>query len=261
MTTVFIGVPTYSEDMNSGTARALYCTASRGDDVRVIPATRSSSLIPGSCNNLWCEALNMRESHGIDWFGLLHADIEPEHFWLDKMLAIAEASQADMLSVCVPIKDDRGITSTAIASGDERTQFCRLTQRQLWHPDFPETFDTDQCADALERLPEPLGIPNCPRYGLRLNTGCMLLRLKPEFCDGSVYFENVDWIEQRNGLWLARDISEDWRFAQKVQAAGGRLVATRAVKAIHKGIAKFPNDVPWGLKPNDADIPTLEAAA
>lgn len=261
MPTVFIGCPTYGEELNAGTARGLWLHATRREDVQLAVATRSSSLIPGSCNTLWCEALNNREPMGIGWFAMLHADIEPEPYWLDKLLSLAETRRADMISVCVPIKDDRGVTSTAIASGDERTQFCRLTQRQLWHPDFPETFDIYDCANALERLPDPLRIAHVPRFGLRLNTGCMLVRLKPEFCDGSVYFDNLDWIERHNGLWRARDISEDWRFSQKIEHAGGKLVATRAVRVIHKGIAAFPNDKPWGIKPNDADIPAVEVAA
>lgn len=254
---VFIGCPTYSEEINTGAAASIWQTATRRDDVRVMAATRSSSLIPGSCNVLWCNAINCRDEHDLQWFALLHADIQPEPFWVDKLLDIAEQTQADMVSVCVPIKDDRGLTSTALASGDETRQFCRLTQRQIWHPDFPATFDIDQCADALESLPDGLRISNVPRVGLRLNTGCMITRLDRPWvgCEpAKVYFENLDWIEKHEGQWRARDISEDWRFAQRVQQAGGKLVATRAVKVIHKGITGFPNDKPWGLSLTDSAI-------
>lgn len=255
MPTVFVACPTYSEEINTGTGWQLWCLATARDDVKVIPCTRSSSLIPGSCNAMLCECLNMRGGgHAIDWFAMLHADIEPEPGWIDKLIEIAEQSNADMLSVCVPVKDKRGVTSTAIASGDERNQFCRITQRQLWHPDFPETFDIDQAADALESLPDELRIESVPRVGLRLNTGCMIMRLDRPWigCDPpQVYFENVDWIEKHNGQWRARDISEDWRFSQKVQAAGGKLVATRGVKVVHKGLASFYNFEPWGSLPND----------
>lgn len=259
METVLLGCPTYSEEINTGSARGLWLHATNRDDVQVMAADRSGSLIPASCNNLWCAALNIRQSQGLGWFAMLHADIEPEPGWLDKLLGIAAEHNADMVSVVVPLKDDRGITSTAIASEDETMQFCRLTQRQVWHQSFPETFDIYDCANALERLPDSLRVPHVPRLGLRLNTGCMLVRLKPEVCTGDVYFENVDWIEQHRGEWRARDISEDWRFSQKVQAAGGKLLATRAVRVIHKGIASFPNDKPWGVKLSDA--PALQESA
>lgn len=265
MPTVFIGTPTYGEDINTGAAKAIWAWATQRDDVRVMTGTRGSSLIPGSCNFLLCEALNLREEHGVQWFALLHADIEPEHFWLDKLLAIAEREQADMLSVVVPIKDHRGITSTAVASGREREmgQFCRLTQRQVWHSDFPETFDINQCADALEALPGGLGIARVPRVGLSLNTGCMLVRLDRPWFDAdppTVYFENLDWIEWHWNAQLQkrvlrqRDVSEDWRFSERLRSAGGRLVATRAVAVVHKGLAGFPNNRPWGELENDAAV-------
>lgn len=251
--TVFIATPTYSEDINTGSARALWHLATRGDSVRLRVGTRSSSLVPGSCNNLLCEAMNERESHNIKWFAMLHGDIEPEAYWVDKLIEIANESSADMLSVVVPIKDPRGVTSTAIASGDERTQFCRLTQRQVWHESFPSTFDIYECAGALESLPGELCVPVVPRVGLRLNTGCMIVRMdRPWMQDGSVFFENIDWIERTANGWRARDISEDWRFSQKIQEAGGRLLATRAVRLVHKGFTSFPNNLPWGELASDA---------
>lgn len=262
MPVVYIGCPTYGEEINTGAATGITVTATNRDDVSVIPGFRSSSLIPGSCNVLWCDALNNYEAGRLDYFVMLHADISPESFWLDKLLDIIERTGADMVSACVPIKDERGVTSTAIASADYRTQFCRITQRQLWHPDFPETFDIDQAADALERLPGDLQIPTVPRFGLRLNTGCMIVRMSPVVATGSVYFENLDWIERKpDGKWRQRDVSEDWRFSQKVQDAGGKLVATRAVMVIHKGIAGFPNDKAWGSVESDASILTAQAAA
>lgn len=260
---VFIACPTYSEEINTGTARALWHTATDRDNRKIRVATRSSSLIPGSCNALWCAALNERELYNLTWFAMLHADIEPEAFWLDKLIDEAERHGADMLSAVVPIKDDRGLTSTAIASEDPTRQFCRLTQRQVWHDDFPETFDIHQCAEALESLPGELRVAHVPRVGLRLNTGCMIVRLDRPWSDsGEVYFENLDWIERHQGQWRARDVSEDWRFSQRVQEAGGKLMATRVVAVKHKGLAEFPNSVGWGLKYTDADVlAALEATA
>lgn len=263
MVGVFAGVPTYGESLDSGAARGLWGWATERDDVRVITATRGSSLIPGSCNVLLCNALNLREEHGLTWFALLHADIAPEHFWLDKLITEAEKHDADMMSVVVPIKDQKGLTSTAIANPAQgRGQFCRLTQRQVWHPDFPETFDIHAAADALESLPGGLRVPNVPRIGLSLNTGCMLMRINRPWFDSDpleVYFENLDWIEWHTAPdgrreRRQRDVSEDWRFSERLRNAGGRLFATRVVRVVHKGLAGFPNDKAWGELENDAAV-------
>ena len=270
MVGVFIGVPTYGESIDVGAAKAVWAWATERDDVKVHAMHRGSSLIPGSCNFLLSQALNLREEHGVNWFAMLHADIEPEHFWLDKLIDEAELVNADMLSVVVPIKSIHGFTSTAIANPMAgRGQFCRLTQRQVCHPDFPETFDIAEAANALESLPGGLRVESVPRVGLSLNTGCMLLRLDRPWFETDpleVYFENLDWIEwvwsdeeQRN-ITRQRDVSEDWRFSERLRNAGGRLCATRKVKVVHKGLSGFPNSIAWGEKETDADVLAVQQA-
>lgn len=256
---VFLACPTYSEEINTGAARAMWLHATQRDDLRIMTSDKSGSLIPGSCNTLWCSCLNEVKTQSIKWFAMLHADCEPEAGWLDKLLFLAEEHGADMLSAVVAIKDDRGVTSTAIASDDPGNCLCRLTMQQLHHPDFPTTFDIGACADALEKLPEPLRIERVPRVGLRLNTGCMVVRMDRPWigCDPpTVFFDNPYWIEKYNGQWRARDVSEDWRFSEKIQNAGGKLFATKAVKVVHKGLAGFPNSHAWGRLANDAPVAT-----
>src|SRR5438034_6910050 len=94
---------------------------------RVAEATETNSLLAGNCNVHWCEALNLREQNELKWFAMLHSDVIPEAFWLDKLIAEAEKHQADMMSAVVPIKTDQGLTSTAICRpGGPFGRFQRL---------------------------------------------------------------------------------------------------------------------------------------
>lgn len=238
---VYLSMPNHNGQIDSGAACGLLVWASK--EYQVAPAIRASSLLNSNCNYFWCDAINKRLSGvPVKWFAMLHADIEPEAWWLDKLIAIAEENDADMLSACVPIKDLRGLTSTAIASHDDRYRvFARLSQRQLWHDDFPETFDIDQAAEALESLPGELSVQDVPRVGLRLNTGCMICRVDKPWAT-QCWFDSVNGIELHNGQWRGWDMSEDWRFSMRVQQAGGKLMATRAVKVTHKGVGHFISD-------------------
>lgn len=261
---VFLACPTYNGQVDSGTAMGLYAAASK--ERRIFAQPNGKSLLASNCNYLWTLALNARdvEKAPVKWFAMLHADIEPEHWWLDKLIDIAEANGADMLSAAVPIKDSRGITSHAIASplfGDDYienhsgplAQFGRLTQRQIWHEQFPETFDINAAADALETLPGGLRVDSVPRNALLLNTGCMVVRLDRDWDYGKIFFSMIDGIHWNGSRWGLYDVSEDWLFSWRVHQQGGRCMGTRAVRVVHKGLGLFPNDKPWGSVESDCD--------
>ena len=137
--------------------RAVWCHGTR--EHRFDVAQSSTSLITMNCNTLWCTALNMRASHELQWFAMLHSDVEPVEWWIDKLIAEAEKYGADMMSAVIPLKNFTGSTSTGIANaGKAFNQFCRLTQSQVRHPSFPETFGINEAVDALAALPEPLRV-------------------------------------------------------------------------------------------------------
>jgi hypothetical protein len=220
-------------------------------------AQASASLITFNCNTLWCTALNRRVSHEVEWFAMLHTDVEPSEWWIDQLIAEAEKHGADMMSAIIPLKNPTGSTSTGIANaGSAFGQFCRLTQAQVRHPLFPDTFGIGEAAEALEKLPEPLRIAGVPREMLLVNTGCFVIRMTRPWAE-KVWFEQTDAIEQKNGVWGPVSQPEDWNFSRRVAAAGGKVMATRVVKVIHRGETEYHSDAVWGQARDLAGLPEL----
>lgn len=247
---VFLASPSYDGRIDSGTAESIYGYAT--EKRQVAPKKNSGSLLSSNCNALLVAALNASRVFKMKWFAMLHADIEPEPFWLDKLIDIAESRDADLVSALVPLKDDRGLTSTGIGtSGSRRVEF-RLTQSQLHSEGFPATFSATECLTALDKLPGDLRIAtSIPDPILFVNTGCFIVRLDRDWMQsGKVWFSNDDWIEMKDGQWRTRCFSEDWKFSQLIHDCGGLVLATQAVKVTHKGNAIFPSDKTWGI-PND----------
>jgi len=84
---IFLGVPTYNGQICTGTANVLeYASKKHG----IIKAVNQTSLLANGFNQLLCMALNLRKEHNIKWFAMLHADIIPEKFWIDKLVDLAE---------------------------------------------------------------------------------------------------------------------------------------------------------------------------
>ena len=254
---VFLASPTYDGRLDAGTAEAIYGYATQKR--QVAPKKNSGSLLSSNCNALLVAALNSRRVLKIKWFAMLHADVEPEPFWLDTLIDIAESRGADMLAACVTLKDDRGLNSTGVGTSGSRRVEYRLTQSQLHHDSFPKTFNASECMNALRELPGNLRVSiDIPDPMLFLNTGCFIVRIDTDWMSaGKVWFSNDDWILKVNGEWRTRCFSEDWQFSQRVHDCGGLMLATQEVKATHKGTAIFPSDKTWGI-PNDCGHLTKE---
>ncbi len=246
MAKIFLGCPTHDSRLDSLTARRLFCSPSQLHEVMV--ADIGSSLLAQGCNALLAMALN----GDYEWFSLLHSDIVPEPFWIDKLVAEADRCGADMLSAVVPIKNFSGITSTALAhsaaTGGTR-EFLRLTLAQIYHADFPATFDIQAAAEALGCLPEPLAVHDAPRIALWCNTGCFICRLNRDWDWSKVCFRIDDGLERVGNEWRDYNFPEDWHFSQAVADAGGKVMATKMVGLAHRGMIDFPSG-PWG-EPRD----------
>lgn len=257
MANIFLAIPTYDGRLESGTSMVAFAAPSQ--DHWIMPIAKPSSLLPGNCNTLYAWALNARERYKLNWFAMLHADVIPEPFYLDKMVAEAEKHGADLLSRAIPLKDDSGVTSTAISSGKDFGQFGRLTMKQLRHESFPQTFDIYACCNALERLPHPLGVSNVPRHALLANTGCMIVRLDRPWSE-ELFFQNIDAIVRlEDGTFQARDLSEDWFFTRLAAEKGAKVMVTTILTINHRGATDFPGHKDWpnGI-PNDCyERPTL----
>ena len=232
--TVCLGMPSHGE-LTAGAARGFYL-ASREHNVRL--RHQEGSLLACNFNVLWCWALNEARTGGCDYFAMQHADIEPTTpHWLDALVAELESRDLDVLGVAVPIKDGRGLTSTAIAhpSGSTWRVHGRLSTREVHR--LPPTFTA---AD--------VGRP------LLLNTGLWVCRFREEWAR-RVHFtinDRIVWDPAR-GAYRPEVEPEDWFFSRLLHEQGLKIGCTRKVAAEHRGPMNFSNAHPWGSSEFDAE--------
>lgn len=244
-----LGMPAYMS-VSASSARS-YWMASKGQvrvdsrqcELAVDRMHTESSLLALNCNMLWAWALNKAESTKVDYFAMLHSDVEPVDFWLDALIEELEARSLDVLSVVLPLKDQNGLTSTAL-DREDRNNFrplCRLTMKELY--DLPETFTS-----------EDVSVYGGGRAGgakLLINTGCMVCKWG-------------DWAEQAHftindrivycaprKMYAAEVEPEDWYFSRLLHELGLKVGATRKVRAEHRGQMCFTNSQPWGCQEFD----------
>ena len=215
--TAMISVPTYDGKMHLGTVNGIL-RASKSPEHAV--QFVASSLLAKCFNQLWCRALNDRKK-GITHFAMLHADIAPEDYWLDTMLRIMEARNADVLSVVSPLKNSDGLTSTAIEGANTKAK--RFTLKEI-HAMEDKTFTHEK---------------------LLINTGLMLVDLRNPWVE-QVLFTMKDYILKRGEEFFTETISEDWCFSKQARQLGAKLFATSEVSLRHFGSAAYSNDCPWG---------------
>lgn len=249
---VLITVPTHDGRIDYRLAERLYNSATNNNTLKRGIIINMSSALVYNMNMLLCMALNYRKQFpDLKWFCLVHSDIVPEKFWLDKLMAEAEANNADMISAISPHKDASGVISTAIeARSSGRYPYMRLTLHQCLHPNFPATFDTEAALKALtETLPTHLQVPELKQYAneanLLINTGCMIVRIDKPWAN-ELYFYNVDRLFiNPDGNYQALFEPEDWNFSRMVSQYG-KVMATRNIKLLHVGNHTFDNTTPRG---------------
>ncbi len=211
----------------------------------VYGAYQAGSLLACNFNQLWCLALNLsHRGERVDYFAMLHDDIGPEDFWLDKLIDELDSKQLDVLGVVVPIKDTRGMTSLALHGSDDWLPKARLTMHDVY--ELPETFTS-----------EDVGAP------LLLNTGCWVARWSQEWAR-TVHFEIHDRIvfNRAANRYQAQTEPEDWCFSRQLHEIGSgptshlkplRIGATRKVAVVHQGEMDFTNQRAWGTEPFDRE--------
>lgn len=231
-------MPGYGQ-LTMGASRGLW-RSSRGHSapipIDLAVEHAEGSLLAHVFNRLWCSALNAcLEGKKIDYFAMLHSDIGPEDFWLDKLIAECEAKELDVLGVAVPIKSGHGLTSIALdnAEGDSWNPLCRLSLKEVY--ELPETFTQ-----------EDVGHP------LLLNTGCWVCKFDPEWA-AQVRFTINDRIvfDRSKGRYVSQVEPEDWYFSRLCNEMGLRTGVTRTVAVEHQGSMGFGNARPWGQWEHD----------
>jgi hypothetical protein len=228
---IFIGIPCYGNKICEGAVKGVLAASNQ----RLNKTIQFSgfSILTRNFNALWTQALNSREQ-GTTHFCMLHEDISPEPYWLDKMLRIMGETDADILSVVSPMKDNRGLTSTALdeplGDADQRYRVRRLTLTEIHAK--PATWTDEK---------------------LLVNSGLMLVKLDDR-CE-KLWFEFNDAIvKNKDGKWGAVGMSEDWNFSRKAHQLGMKIFVTREISLQHLGMARYSNGL-WGsVKEDDLNV-------
>jgi predicted O-methyltransferase YrrM len=230
-----LAMPRYGGAVHMAAAHAFYNPVAPGSRVKVRLLSQATSLLTASFNSAWAGARNEWEAGNADAFAMIHTDVAPQDGWLDVLAAELDASGADVIGVTMPIKDLRGLHSTAVETGDH-WRVRRLSSAEI------------------ARLPETFTDADVP--GLLLNTGLWLAKLGPWCLD--VLFHIEDTIQRGpDGKWRAGTMPEDWGFSRQCRKLGLKLAATRKVQADHYGDHKWDNQAVWGWSHDLQNTPSL----
>jgi hypothetical protein len=224
---VFQAMPHYGP-IEAEAGKAFWCNASADADTLCL--NLATPLLAHGFNQCWCSALNVvRKGQRIDYFVMLHADIVPEEWWIDKLIAEMVRTGADLVSCVVPIKSAHGVTSTAIAGLDPWVVERRLTMREVMQ--LPETFGAADCG--------------FPGRALMVNTGCWIADFRKPWVE-QVRFQISNRIVRTAAGFDAQVVPEDWDFARQIVELEGLVLATRKVSLAHIGPNPFRNQTAWG---------------
>lgn len=236
---IVLGMPGYGR-MTAAAGAAFYCASA--DMTNVLRIYQNGSLLASNFNQLWCAALNLcHQGKRIDYFAMLHDDVGPldygpDRYWLDMLIDELESKQLDVLSVVVPIKDSRGMTSMALQHPDDNWMpYARLSMHDVY--ELPETFTA-----------EDVGRP------LLLNTGCWVAKFNPEWAE-QVHFSIEDRIvfNRAANRYQAQTVPEDWHFSMQLNSLGLKIGATRKIPVNHRGETDFTNTKSWGSHVYDSE--------
>jgi hypothetical protein len=222
--------------MECEAAKAFFEPCRDGGSIEVARSLSAGGSLLGAAFNLhWCQALNHFAEGDIHGFAMMHSDIGAEVNWLDILFAEMEKVGADIISAVVPIKDERGLTSTAIDDTGDQWKVRRLTTKEVMK--FPETFTE-----------KDVGGP------LLLNTGLWLCRLGP-WAFKTCFTIQDKILQSPDGRFEHRVIPEDWDFSRQVRRFGLKLAATRKVRINHWGPFYWNNQQQWGWDHDKTNAP------
>jgi hypothetical protein len=201
---------------------------------RVYMQPHVSSLLPLAFNTLWVDALNKRQELGLTHFAMLHTDVAPQRDWLEVLLAEQRRCGVDVLSCVVPIKDERGLTSTAILNNGV---VMRLTMAEVMP--LPHTFTREH-------------VSRDGRAVLLINTGCWVCDFTKPWVEEMVFHFADTIVQLPDGTFQAQTMPEDWNFSIECAQRKVRVAATRVVSLGHMdGQTAYRNDHAWGTWQTD----------
>jgi hypothetical protein len=240
---ILIGIPTYDDTVKAGLTQAIMQEGQTPGCPPYTVAFKASSLLAFAHNSLLCTALNNRSQ--ISHLLINHADVVPDPGYLKTLYDEMLMTGAGVVSVLMPLKDRKGLTSTALLPDYARADWAirprtytrqRVTMSEAMT--LPETFGAAEVAQVFGKPAEGAA--------LLVNTGLMLIDVQQPWAE-QAHFEINDAIDRNaDGKFIADVEPEDWNFSRQLAVLGVKVVCTRKVKAIHVGRANFPNDAAWG---------------
>jgi hypothetical protein len=245
---VMMGMPNYDGTVQIMASVTFLQTGSTETNHVVVERVSSGgSLLARSFNLLWAQALNMARHDKVDYFIMQHADLAPEPGYVDKLIKLIQDNDADVVSVVVPIKDQRGLTSTGLCSMTDRfIPGRRFTMREMTQEGMPLTFSS---ADVGH-----------PDKALLINTGCFIADVRKEWAQAQDDAGNLlcsfsidDRIRDIGDQLEVGVEPEDWRFSRYLHANGAKVLATRSIKVLHFGGTAYTNERAWGAWQHDQE--------
>ncbi len=240
MIRVALSMPLYANGLiNQAAASAFYgyCLA---PDQGIEVATRlhsHTSAAQLAYDTTWAAAINLYNEGEITHFCRLDCDVVPTHHnWLGVLIGELKKHDADIMSAVVPLKDERGFTSTSVDDTGDKWNPRIITMTEVM--DRPETF-TD------------------PR--ILVNTGLYVVDLSKPWVhamneDGSLacsHHMRNKIVQGASGRWEPRMRSEDWELSRDMRKIGAtRQYATRKVHLFHEQ-PQYRNWEAWGTCQND----------
>lgn len=224
---VYLCMPRRGGSAHYGAVAAMYGGCTDGQ-LEVLPFSYTGSILTHVFNRHWIEAINHQRSHGLTHFAMIHSDVEPERFWLDKLHNELVLTDSGLLSGVVSFKTYDGLTSTATVDPDGTTQAPRRLTLHEIHTILPPTFtEADTSAARLGSV-------------LLVNTGLWICAIQ-DWCRG-VHFRQEDYITEIEGRLAANVRPEDWCFSLDIRKLGVKISATRKVYARHWGETAWGNE-------------------
>jgi len=208
-----------------------------GDHFHVFTLDNSNSALTWNFNNAWCEFLNGDYAY----FGMLHSDIAVSGPWINALADALNERDAGIAHMVMAIKDERGLTSTAIGDpGDPWRPVRRITANELMG--LPLVFDVHDLS-YLQYRGERCLLPN---------TGCMLVK-RGDWCEKFPGFEIRNRLIEVDGKRHAQFEPEDWNFGRWAANNGVRVIGSRQCETTHFGRFGFKNNYSWGAWKFDED--------
>jgi hypothetical protein len=220
---IFLGVPTYGLLNPLAFSSLMLPSFKHAVKLRL----ETNSILPHNFNLLFGTALTIRAESGLTHFAMHHADIAAPCGWIDTLVDEMERVGADILSTVIPLKDHRGLTSTAFRNGPTYNEIQRYTMTEIMS--MPETFS------------------GTAEHPLLVNTGLWIMDFSKDWVEEFPGFKfNTGIIKRGGGKFEVTVEPEDWLFSDWANERGLKVFATRKVEAHHAGEHLFGNNSAWG---------------